>query len=181
MNTTLIIVLIVAFVASIALVGYFNLRTTKEFVLNEQKKTLLEIQKLQEAQTRKVITPIQLQAYERLVMFLERMSPDNLVLRCYQPNMDAKLLKDVMVQNIRDEFEHNLSQQLYVSNSAWELIKNAKEEMISIINSTYSALKDKETSPTAFAGSMFERLAGKKTPIELAMGVLKDEIQKRFA
>lgn len=180
MNTTLII-LIVAFVVVVAIVGYFNLRVTKEFVLNEQKKTLLELQKVQQAAAAKVITPVQLQAYERLTLFLERMQPDNLVLRCYQPNMDTKLLKDVMVQNIRDEYEHNLSQQLYISASAWELIKNAKEEMIGLINSTFSSMKDDKATPTAFAGKMFESLAGKKTPIELALGVLKEEIQKKFA
>ncbi|MBO7180162.1 MAG: hypothetical protein J6V51_01345, partial [Bacteroidales bacterium] len=69
-----------------------------KFVENEQKKTILEIQKIQESEVRKVVTPIQLQAYERLVLFLERMTPNNLVLRCYQAGMTTQLLKDVMIQ-----------------------------------------------------------------------------------
>ena len=99
-----------------------------------------------------------MQAYERLVLFLERMNPDNLVLRCYEPTMDSKLLKDVMVQNIRNEFEHNLSQQLYISNEAWALIKNAKEEMISTINTVFTK-EEKTITPTGFAGKLFEQFA----------------------
>lgn len=175
-----LIILAIAFVGAIFLIGYFNNKSIKQFVENEQKKTLLEIKKIQESETRKVVTPIQLQAYERLVLFLERMNPDNLVLRCYEPTMDSKLLKDVMVQNIRNEFEHNLSQQLYISNEAWALIKNAKEEMISTINSLYSK-EEQALSPTGFAGKLFEQFAGKKNPLELAQDILKQEIQKRFA
>ncbi|HBN06953.1 MAG: hypothetical protein H6Q16_586 [Bacteroidetes bacterium] len=174
------IILSVAFVGAIFAMGYFNNKSIKQFVENEQKKTLLEIKKIQESETRKVVTPIQLQAYERLVLFLERMNPDNLVLRCYEPTMDSKLLKDVMVQNIRNEFEHNLSQQLYISNQAWALIKNAKEEMISTINTVFTK-EEKNITPTGFAGKLFEQFAGKKNPLELAQEVLKEEIQKRFA
>ncbi len=174
------IILAVAFVGAIFAVGYFNNKSIKQFVENEQKKTLLEIKKIQESETRKVVTPIQLQAYERLVLFLERMNPDNLVLRCYEPTMDSKLLKDVMVQNIRNEFEHNLSQQLYISNEAWALIKNAKEEMISTINTVFTK-EEKTITSTGFAGKLFEQFAGKKNPLELAQEVLKEEIQKRFA
>ena len=175
-----VVILAIAFVAAVFAIGYFNNQSIKQFVVNEQKKSLLEIKKIQETETRKVVTPIQLQAYERLVLFLERMNPDNLVLRCFQPNMDSKLLKDVMVKNIRDEFEHNLSQQLYISNQAWALIKNAKEEMISLINSVQAKEDDKITA-TKFAGNLLEQFAGKKNPLEQAMDVLKEEIQSRFA
>lgn len=174
-----VVILAIAFVGAVFAIGYFNNQSIKQFVVNEQKKSLLEIKKIQETETRKVVTPIQLQAYERLVLFLERMNPDNLVLRCFQPNMDSKLLKDVMVKNIRDEFEHNLSQQLYISNQAWALIKNAKEEMISLINSVQAKEDDKITA-TKFAGNLFEQFAGKKNPLEQAMDVLKEEIQSRF-
>ena len=93
--------------------------------------------------------------------------------------MDAQLLKDVMIRNIRDEFEHNLSQQLYISSQAWIYIKNAKEDMINTINSIQT--KEGETmSPTAFAGRLFELLAGRESQIELAQDYLKDEMQKKF-
>ncbi|MBQ0114153.1 MAG: hypothetical protein KBT03_13570 [Bacteroidales bacterium] len=177
-NISLIIV-VVLFVVALAIIGYYILKMTKEFTLNEQKKTLLEIQKIGESETRKVVTPVQLQAYERLVLFLERMKPDNLVLRCYQPGMETRLLRDVMIQNIRDEYEHNLSQQLYISSQAWVYIKNAKEDIINNLNAI-TPKEGENCTPTAFAGQLFENMSGKQTQIELAQDFLKNEIQERF-
>lgn len=173
-------VIIVALLAMVIVAKeFYSSETTKRFIENEQKKTILEIRKIQESEVRKVVTPIQLQAYERLVLFLERMTPNNLVLRCYQPQMSAKLLKDVMIQNIRDEFDHNLSQQLYISEQAWAYIKNANEDMINTINSV-QAKEGEDMTPTAFAGKLFELLAGRESQIELAQDFLKQEIQKKF-
>ena len=174
------ILIIVALVVILIAFLYQNNSTVKTFVENEQKKTILEIQKIQESEVRKVVTPIQLQAYERLVLFLERMTPNNLVLRCFQAGMTTQLLKDVMIQNIRDEFEHNLSQQLYISEQAWVYIKNAKEDMINTINSIQPKSKDEQLTPTAFAGTLFELLAGKESQIELAQDYFKKEIQQKF-
>ena len=179
METVAFILVAVIFVVAEIVLGYYMLHQTKEFVTNEQKKTLLEIQKISEAETRKVVTPIQLQSYERLVLFLERMKPDNLVLRCYEPDMSTRLLRDVMIKNIRDEYEHNLSQQLYISSQAWAYIKNAKEEIINILNSLTP--KDSENiTPTAYAGLIFEKMTGSQSQIEIAQEFLKKEIQQRF-
>ena len=174
------IISIIVLVTVVIIYNVYNSQTIKTFVENEQKKTILEIQKIQESEVRKVVTPIQLQAYERLVLFLERMTPNNLVLRCFQAGMTTQLLKDVMIQNIRDEFEHNLSQQLYISEQAWVYIKNAKEDMINTINSIQPKSKEESLTPTAFAGALFELLAGKESQIELAQDFLKKEIQQRF-
>ena len=174
------IISIIVLVTVVIIYNVYNSQTIKTFVENEQKKTILEIQKIQESEVRKVVTPIQLQAYERLVLFLERMTPNNLVLRCYQAGMTTQLLKDVMIQNIRDEFEHNLSQQLYISEQAWIYIKNAKEDMINTINSIQPKSSEEQLTPTAFAGILFELLAGKESQIELAQDFLKKEIQQKF-
>ena len=74
----------------------------------------------------------------------------------------------------------DLSTKNDISNQAWALIKNAKEEMISLINSVQAKEDDKITA-TKFAGNLFEQFAGKKNPLEQAMDVLKEEIQSRFA
>lgn len=179
MEALTIIILSIVFLIAIVVVCYFFLQQTKQFVTNEQKKTILEIQKIQEAQLRKVVTPIQLQSYERLVLMLERMKPENLVLRCYSADMSTKLLKDVMIQNIRDEYEHNLSSQLYISNKAWIYIQNAKEDMINHLNAI-SPKQDEKLSPTQYAGLLFEQMANQKSPIEIAQENLKQEIQSKY-
>lgn len=179
MTTGLILGIVALEVLGLAIVGYYFLNVVKEFVLNEQKKTILEIQKISEEETRKVVTPIQLQAYERLVLFLERIKPDNLVLRCYQAGMNTKLLRDVMIKNISDEYEHNLSQQLYVSTESWLRIKNAKEEIINVLNSL-TPKEDETISPINFAGEVFEKLSQGNNQTDSAQDFLKKEIQERF-
>ncbi len=175
-----LIFILVVFVLALAIVGYYYLKLVKEFVLNEQKRTLHEIQKLSEAEVRsKTITPIQLQAYERLVLFLERIKPDNLVKRCFQTGMDTILLKDVMIKNVNDEYEHNLSQQLYISSECWLRIKNAKEDIINTLNVLNSKI-DEKTSPTTFVGELFEHLSIGENQIDSAQEFLKREIQAKF-
>ena len=87
-----VIAIIVSSVLSAAIVGAVAYLIINKFVENEQKKTLLELKKIQESEILKVVNPIRLQAYERLALFLERISPNSLILRCYQPGMDIKLL-----------------------------------------------------------------------------------------
>jgi hypothetical protein len=77
---------------------------------------------------------MRLQAYERLILFLERISPESILVRVNKKGMLASDFQNSLLGNIRAEWEHNLSQQLYVSKEAWELVKNAKENIISLIN-----------------------------------------------
>lgn len=177
--TTIVITGVALCTLIAAIMGYTFYSITKQFVSNEQKKALIELKRLSQNEVLKVVTPIRLQAYERLILFLERMNPNNLVLRCYEPGMQVKLLKDVMVQNIRDEFDHNLSQQLYVSAETWEYIRNAKEDMISLINAVAGKITE-NTTAAEFAGKIFEHLAGKRTPADFAIEHLKREMQQDF-
>lgn len=176
MTTALIVIL--SSVLSAAIVGVVAYLIISKFVENEQKKSLLELKKIQESEILKVVNPIRLQAYERLALFLERISPNSLILRCYQPGMDIKLLQGVMTKNVRDEFEHNLSQQVYVSTEAWSLIKEAKEEMINLINSAAVSLPE-GADPLSLAGAVFQNSA-KQNPLDTALEFLKQELQKNF-
>jgi len=86
-------------------------------------------------QTSRTVTPIKLQAYERIVLFLERISLESMLVRISSPGMSASQLHSALVTTIRSEFEHNLSQQIYMSPQAWEVVRNARSSMIKIINS----------------------------------------------
>ena len=78
--------------------------------------------------------PLQLQAYERLVMLTERISIPTLVSRANQPGMTAREMQLLLLESIKQEFEYNASQQIYVSPVAWEAVKNLKEQNMLIIN-----------------------------------------------
>lgn len=84
---------------------------------------------------------LQLQAYERLVLFSERISIPNLVSRASQSGLpSAREMQMLMLESIKQEFEYNASQQIYVSPVAWEAVKNLKEQNMLLINQVASAL-----------------------------------------
>lgn len=84
--------------------------------------------------------PLQLQAYERLVMLAERISIPNLVSRANQPGFDARNMQVLLIESIKQEFEYNASQQIYVSPVAWEAVTNLKEQNMLIINQVGATL-----------------------------------------
>lgn len=78
--------------------------------------------------------PLQLQAYERLVILAERIALPNLISRNYQQQFSAKEMQMILVDNIKQEFEYNASQQIYVSPVAWEAVRNLRDQNMLIIN-----------------------------------------------
>jgi len=148
----------------------------KSFMDVEYKKQMLLMRK----DGQKLLTPLRLQAFERIVLFLERISLNKLVLRIHQPNMTAKVLKDVLITTVNNEFDHNIAQQIYISSSSWEAIKKAKDEIIGIINLAFRQLP-----PTAKGNELgqkiFEMMSKlDKSPTQTAIRILKNEIRQLF-
>ena len=172
----IIIILIVAILATMALTGYIFYRITKRYFDNQQKMQMLQMRVDEHREAVKLVTPIRLQAYERMALFLERISPESLVLRCYQPGMDTKLLQGVMTKTIRDEWEHNLSQQVYISSEAWNRIRQAKDEMVGVINSAAITIPD-DADPARLASTIFATVAVGSNPAAPALEFLKQEMR----
>lgn len=84
---------------------------------------------------------LQLQAYERLLLLAERISIPSLLQRLHQPGISAKEMQMLLTQNIRSEFDYNLTQQIYVSPNAWQVLKNFKEQNILIIHTVASLMQ----------------------------------------
>lgn len=121
---------------------------------------------------------LQLQAAERFTLYLERISPDRLVMRLHQSGMTARMLQNEMTKSIREEFDHNLSQQIYVSEGAWELIKNAKEEITKFISATGDSMSEK-SSGIDLSRKLFEAASQVETlPNEIALQYLRKETRK---
>jgi hypothetical protein len=87
-----------------------------------------------------VSRPLQLQAYERLVMLTERIALPNLISRASQQGLSARDMQVVLIENIKQEFDYNLTQQIYVSPVAWEAVRNLKDQNMLVINQVASAL-----------------------------------------
>jgi hypothetical protein len=178
MNTWFfVIVVLVAVLATLAIAGYIFYLITKRYFDNQQKMQMLQMRIDEHREAVKLVTPIRLQAYERMALYLERISPESLVLRCYQPGMDTKKLQNTMTKTIRDEWEHNLSQQVYVSSEAWNMIREAKDEMTGIINSAAITIPT-DADPTRLASAVFSSVATSEAPTTKALEFLKQEMRE---
>jgi hypothetical protein len=149
----------------------------KSFLDNDQKRREHELKKASQA----TITPLKIQAYERIVIFLERIHPNSMVLRVNKHGMNARQLQQELVNTIKTEYEHNISQQIYMSYGAWELVKTAKEETIKLVN--ISATKvPVEANSSDLAIMILNIMANvdKKLPNEIALEYIKKEIGQTF-
>lgn len=125
----------------------------------------------------KHLFPLKLQAYERIVLFLERIEPSSLVMRSKTNDMSAQQLHSALLNNIRDEYEHNVAQQIYVSDNAWNLIKQAKEETIKIVNLAANSV-DEGATGNELTRNIFEKMMVlPKSPSEIALDYVKAEIK----
>ncbi len=141
---------------------------------NRYNKTLTPVN-TDITESRRITLPLRLQAYERIVLFLERIQPANLVIRVQKSEMSARELQLALVRTIREEFNYNLSQQVYMSPTAWEMIKNAREESISIINRASSKL-DSQDDVSALVRAIFDiSLENENLATAAALNYIKDE------
>ncbi|NML40956.1 hypothetical protein HHL17_27420 [Chitinophaga sp. G-6-1-13] len=99
-----------------------------------KKKTVAPAPEAQPQAVNPAVLPLQLQAYERMALYVDRITPQSLIGRIYQPGLTAVDMQISMVQSIKAEYEHNITQQIYVSSMAWEAVKTLKEQTISVIN-----------------------------------------------
>jgi hypothetical protein len=159
--------------ATILVAVYFFLKKYMEFNKNTRN---FELKKNSVHE----VFPKRLQAYERMVLFLERISPNSLVMRVHKIGMSSKLLQAELVRNIREEYEHNLAQQIYISTESWEMVKKTKDEMIHLV-SVASENVHPNASGADLAQMIFKISAELgKLPTCKTIDILKKEIQQYF-
>ena len=148
----------------------------KSYLESEYKKKLLDVH----MGAQNTILPLRLQAYERLTLFIERISPNNIIMRVHQTGMSARELQAVLLSDIRAEFEHNLSQQLYVSEHAWNVVRSVKEETFTLINNAVAGLPAQASGLDLSKVIIEHLMKQEKNPYQLALSILKNEVQKLF-
>jgi hypothetical protein len=126
------------------------------------------------------VLPVRLQAYERIILLLERVSPESMILRFSRNDYSASALLKELLTNITSEFDHNIAQQTYVSTEAWEKVKTAKNQVINLLNDTAREVKPDATG-TTLGKLILERLAElKNPPTTVAIDFLKAEVKTLF-
>lgn len=157
--------LLPAVVVGIVAFYFFNLHTKNE---EQRRKFLLH----KEAQNHTL--PIRLQAYERMVLFLERMAPSNLVVRIKPFNSSKEKYASQLTSTIEQEFEHNLAQQIYVSDECWNVIKASKNATINNIRKT--AAKTDIKSADELREHILSMLLSQQSASETALLYVKKEV-----
>lgn len=145
------------------------------FLKNEQRKIAFTL-KLESVKTS---LSLKLQAYERIILFLERINPHNSVMRFNLQEVSALQLQKELINAVRQEFEHNITQQLYISNEAWNLVKSAKESVLAEIIKTASRLAPDATA-TELASHLLESETGNTSQLHVAILFIKKEAQDLF-
>jgi hypothetical protein len=149
----------------------------QKFFKNETERREFEVKKA----SLNLTTPQKIQAYERIVIFLERVNPNNLVIRVNKHGITSRQLHQDLIATIKSEYEHNISQQIFVSHNTWELVKTSKEEIIKLIN--IAATKVPTDAPSNELAMMILNIVAnldKKMPNEIALDYAKKEIARIF-
>jgi len=164
----------------ILVVTYLILRNSTETMKNFFHEEIKHRREEIKAANNNIVAPMRIQAYERMILFLERISPDNLVLRLHQADMNSRMFHAELIRALRAEFEHNLSQQLFLSIGAWKMISTAKEETAKLINLTAESLPITATGLEFGQAIINNASKMPKTPTEVAAEYLKQEFAENF-
>ncbi|HJN06245.1 MAG TPA: hypothetical protein QF480_06490 [Bacteroidales bacterium] len=161
----------------------FTRQNSKQFDFLKEEQRLLKVKMENEKKSNnsKTSMPLRFKAYERMSLFLERINPPNLITRVLKPNANVKVLHSSLLTTIREEYEHNLSQQLYVSDTAWELVKAAKEDVVRLVNSAATKFNSDDDANKFAQEIITHGFNTKHNPIDSAISALKDDIRVNFA
>ncbi len=151
----------------VALLAYYFFNG---FIKNEDGRRRFLLQKDAQADS----LPIRLQAYERLTLFLERIKPGQLLIRIKPNGENKSQYEQLLITTIDQEFEHNLSQQIYMSDELWNVIKSAKNGTIQIIRQ--ATLREDADSAQAVRETILSDMVNQTVPSSVALEYLKKEI-----
>ena len=174
MSTVLAIILtIVVLIFGFWLIQYSSFR-------NEEKKRKWELKR----ESQKTISPIRLRAYERLALLLERTKPEHMILELQKSNPEAMTtwtvgqVQQYLLQTIRAEFDHNQSQQVYVSDELWDMIINARDQMAAFIISISAQIPKDANVQTYITALISAYSTNGTTPTDKALEELKNEAKE---
>ena len=148
----------------------------KPYLDKTHRLQVLELKKAADNQT----LPLRLQAYERLVLFVERMSPTNLLVRLGAGNYSAAELHHLAVQEVNNEYQHNITQQIYVSSRAWAVVRRLKDDTVGLLNGTLRNLPE-GASGLDFSRALLKGLSQLETnPYDAAGTMIHQDLEELF-
>jgi len=146
----------------------------KPYLERSEKLQLMELKKSTTALT----LPLRFQAYERLIVFVERVNPANMLVRLHGTQYSAHELHSLVVSDIREEFQHNVSQQIYVSERAWNVIKRVKDDTMSVITNAIKALPENATGLELSKTVLAHMASLQDNPYDIATSMIRKDMEE---
>lgn len=174
MEETTLILSYVAYLLPAIVVGIIAYYFFKGHIKNEEGRRRYLIQK--EAQNK--VLPMRLQAYERVTLFLERIDPNKLLLRVKPYNDDIDGYEQLLIKNIEQEYEHNLTQQIYLKQECWNLVNAAKNATIHIIRQ--GVMHEKNTTADMLREWLLRSFMEEITPSQKSLTYVRKEVSELF-
>ena len=137
---------------------------------------LMELKKAISNQT----LPLRLQAYERIVLFIERVNPANMLVRLNGTGLSAAELYSVVASEIRTEFQHNITQQVYVSSRAWMVVTRVKDDTLGVVTNAVKALPETATALDLSKTVLAHLSHLQDNPYEIALKIVREDMEALF-
>jgi len=174
MEESTLILSYVAYLLPAIVVGVIAYYFFKGHVKNEEGRRRYLVQK--EAQNK--VLPMRLQAYERVTLFLERIDPNKLLLRVKPYNDNIDDYEQLLIKNIEQEYDHNLTQQIYLSQECWNLVNAAKNATIHIIRQ--GVMHEKNTTADMLREWLLRNFMEEVTPSQKSLTYVRKEVSELF-
>ncbi|WP_452596526.1 DUF7935 family protein [Pontimicrobium sp. MEBiC01747] len=152
----------------VGLAAYFFF---KEHVNNEDRRRNYLLRKDLEV----TVLPTRLQAYERMTLFLERITPSKLLIRVSPISSDKEQYESLLIKSIEQEFEHNLSQQIYITDECWNIINASKNATIQLIRK--ASMLEKTDTANKLREVLLTEMMEKQAPSDAALSYIKKEVR----
>lgn len=148
----------------------------KPYLERSERLQVLELKKAADNQT----LPLRLQAYERIILYVERSNPANLLLRLNGGAHTAVELYHLAVQEVRNEYQHNITQQIYVSSRAWAVIRRLKDDTLNLLNSTLASLPENASGLDLSRALLTHLSQVENNPYEIAADMIHRDLDELF-
>lgn len=148
----------------------------KPYLDRNENIQLAELKKTISGQT----LPLRLQAYERVVLFIERINPPNLLVRLNNPDYSAAELYMLLVAELRNEYQHNVTQQIYVSQNTWAIVRRLKDETLGLINKAIKDLPESATGLELSRAILTHVSTSENNPYDSGLTLIRQEFEQLF-
>jgi hypothetical protein len=143
------------------------------------KTANLQVLEFKKAMTTQTL-PLRLQAYERLVLFTDRINPSNLLIRLNGNSYSAAELRTIILNEVRTEYQHNVTQQIYVSTQAWAVIRRVKDDTINLVNNATNGLPENATGLDLGKVILTHLSKLEDNPYDIAIDMIRKDLEHLF-